>query len=534
MPLPGGATDKIGNRYEGLWTIDCLIDLIDEKATEIRLEPPGEEGEGVEFWLQRGDIREYHQVKRQKSKGEWTIKSLEDKDIHVLSNFKSKLNESSSHCVFVSINSASELRELLDRARDSQSCLEFTKNFLSQEWRKSFSELCSKWSGKENKIIEETIRDFQQPKKLSDEQKQILKIVGESYEKLKRVYIKTIDEDSLYQKVEVRLRSLIEKKSNDFPSYEDWKTAVSILAEFALENIHKNLTARNIWNRLDERGYQTRNYSQNDLILTAIDKANQLYLSPLEKQTAIAGQSIPREEVQEAFKSLLNYKNKKGVLLVGEAGVGKSGVMFQIAKELESKNISFFAFRIDNLHEQHLFKRAQVRQILHFQRAINFNQYLKDIEELLNREDIRFHLKQLVITLLSSLENPTEEEWEVIHPFIKDNESTLFNHAWEILSQPQWFMLAKNLGIIEQWLRDDNDLIIDNTVRLISWIAKDLPDEIPPLIEPFIEDQSEKWLNRFLRLAGRIYLRLESSRKLFDLFLTLLDNGKLENFVKMF
>ena len=30
MPLTGGATEMVGNRYEGLWTVQCLIDLLEE------------------------------------------------------------------------------------------------------------------------------------------------------------------------------------------------------------------------------------------------------------------------------------------------------------------------------------------------------------------------------------------------------------------------------------------------------------------------------------------------------------------------
>ena len=46
----------------------------DERADAIRLEPPGEEGSGVEFWLRRGAIHEYHQVKRQHgAEGRWTM-----------------------------------------------------------------------------------------------------------------------------------------------------------------------------------------------------------------------------------------------------------------------------------------------------------------------------------------------------------------------------------------------------------------------------------------------------------------------------
>lgn len=37
MPLSGGATDKFGNRYEGLWTVNCMLDILDEQADSIRL-----------------------------------------------------------------------------------------------------------------------------------------------------------------------------------------------------------------------------------------------------------------------------------------------------------------------------------------------------------------------------------------------------------------------------------------------------------------------------------------------------------------
>lgn len=808
MPLTGGATDKIGNRYECLWTIDCLLDLIDEKAdnieieyigsnnlneqaTAIRLEPVGEEGEGVEFWLQRQDIREYHQVKRQNTKGRWRLADLEGKQI--LTNFKKKLKNNQTHCYFISINNAYQLEELAERARSSQSWIEFVGEFLdAKDWRESFSNLVKYWHQYQQLEIEKAIDDFKS-EKLSHQQQDIINIAKDSYEKLKRVYVETISERKLRQTVTVRLKSLMESKTNDFSSHTDYETAVDILAGLALDSIHKTLTASDIWKHLDDRGYQRCNYSKNSHILAAIDNANQLYLSPLEKQTVIAGQTIPREEVEKALELLLNTEDKKGVLLIGEAGVGKSGVMLQITKKLEQENISFFVFRIDNLSpevnpdeigrkyglphspasvlgnlskhqnrywilivdqldavsqvsgrnpqffycihslleqtkqfsqvrvlvacrkfdldndsriknligkegiletveikrlsdeqvketvqslgldasklnqkqidllslplhlgllaeiyqeetiktlnfetandlfdkfwefkqtklygdekikhliqwnqvidkicdnistklnqtlsiskyllddylidirimisenvliqeqdkikffhesffdyafarrfiarekqllsflredEQHLFKRAQVRQILNFERLINFNQYLDNIKELLNSEDIRFHIKQLVISLLSNLENPTEEEWEIIQPFMIDNNSTLVNHAWRILYQPQWFMLAKNLGIIEQWLRDNNDLRVDSTVRLISFISKDLPDEVPPLIEPFIENSSEKWLNRFLVIAGRIELYLDKSRNLLDLFLTLLNKGKLDN-----
>ncbi len=116
MPLPGGPADKFGNRYEGRWTVSCLAEILDERADSIRLEPPGPEGEGVEFWLRKGDIKEYHQVKRQQgSRNHWSISDLERND--VLQTFSKKLSDEKACCVFVSTN-ATELDELCKRAKD--------------------------------------------------------------------------------------------------------------------------------------------------------------------------------------------------------------------------------------------------------------------------------------------------------------------------------------------------------------------------------------------------------------------------------
>ncbi|KAB8330405.1 hypothetical protein SD80_032035 [Scytonema tolypothrichoides VB-61278] len=108
MPLPGGETDKIGNRYEGRWTVYCMIDVIDEKADSIRLEKPGEDA--FEFFISKNGNLECHQVKRQKSgRGRWTLSALEDKQVQVLSDFWKSLNKPDVYCVFISTQDADEL-----------------------------------------------------------------------------------------------------------------------------------------------------------------------------------------------------------------------------------------------------------------------------------------------------------------------------------------------------------------------------------------------------------------------------------------
>src|SRR3954454_6228912 len=114
MPLPGGETDKLGNSYELNWTVRCLADVLAGNADAIRLEPPGVEGQGVEFWVFARGIKEFHQVKRQQAgKGRWSVTDLAG----VLAHFRSRMiAEPQSRCVFVSTEAAAPLAELADRA----------------------------------------------------------------------------------------------------------------------------------------------------------------------------------------------------------------------------------------------------------------------------------------------------------------------------------------------------------------------------------------------------------------------------------
>ena len=40
MPLPGGPSEKFGNRYEVWWTVSELLKIIEGQAESIRIEEP--------------------------------------------------------------------------------------------------------------------------------------------------------------------------------------------------------------------------------------------------------------------------------------------------------------------------------------------------------------------------------------------------------------------------------------------------------------------------------------------------------------
>lgn len=134
---PGGIADKVGNRYEALWLIRHLLELVDGRARSVTIEPVGETGIGVEFAVARHDGTHWHQAKRQTS-GSWTIGRMASEG--VLTTFQSKLEASSiDSCVFVSTDPVKQLRLLKDKQPTATSADAFERSLSKTEqteWQK--------------------------------------------------------------------------------------------------------------------------------------------------------------------------------------------------------------------------------------------------------------------------------------------------------------------------------------------------------------------------------------------------------------
>ena len=755
MPLTGGATDKFGNRYEGLWTVRHLLEILDERADAIRLEPPENEVDGAEFWFAKNGIREYHQVKRQiGAEGRWQLATLKEKK--VLSNFWKILQaDPNSICVFISGHAAYQLEELADRARRSFDFSEFISYFLtSKDLQSCFDSLCKYWNS--NSSEEEKERERER-----------------AFLALRRTYTRTVDEQFLRTTVESIAFSLIDGNP---------ATVIDVLAEYALQMVHHTLNAHEIWHHLEiEHNLKRRQWHNDPHILAALQSANDSYLSSLQSLT-IADKVIPHEGVNTVLQKI---DANASVMVIGEAGVGKSGVMLQVVQSLQTSSTPFIAFRVDTLsptpnpqgvgeelgfsasptnvlaavaqgrkcvllidqldavsqtsghnpnffncieqiikqasvhkemrlviacrkfdldndrrfkqligekgiatpvaisrlshqtikdfleelaletatltnkqldllsiplhlsllvaviectptksftfqtakdlfdqfwkekqnklkarngnpiqwtkvvdalcdyisdhqedglsapervvddcyddaqlmasehvlvwsnrqisffhqaffdytfarrfasigknlitflleREQHLSQRTQVRQILLYERDSERNLYLKDLQEVLASPNIRFHLKQLILSLLASLDAPMLEEWYIVAPLIESVEFS--HHVWGILrSSVKWFKLADSIGIIAKWLQSEDEAWVSSTLILMSIWQKELPDRIAELAEPYL-NRSDIWNQRLTNLMR--FADLSTGRRFFDLFLHLVYTGVYEN-----
>ena len=312
MPLPGGASDKSGNRYELLWTVVNMAKVLNGEAESISLEPVGDDGQGVEFVVARPTSTEYHQVKRQLTGyGVWSLAELAKRG--VLGHFHQKLNAQSAHAVFVSMDSTQCLGELAQRAKDANSWDEFEREFLAAgTWSTHFDDLHQRWgmSSKED-----------------------------TYERLQRVHVENIRETMLRELAEAKLGILLDG---------DPANATDILAQFALNRIHHKLTAEDIWQHLHQRGFQRQTWADDHQVAHTIHELNRTYRAGIQRP-GIGGNSILRRETEGLLTYLSGEGPRKVALITGSAGVGKTSVIAQVLDDEDIRETPMLALRVDHL-----------------------------------------------------------------------------------------------------------------------------------------------------------------------------------------
>lgn len=177
--------------------------------------------------------------------------------------------------------------------------------------------------------------------------------------------------------------------------------------------------------------------------------------------------------------------------------------------------------------EQHLFRRAQVRQVLNYLRVRDRERYLAELESTLLNSGIRFHIKSMVFKWMSSLRDPRIEEWKILQKVIVAYPEIRSHVRIVMTGNEGWFDLLNASGFF------DSALASGDTTREeeIIWIFA-----LPHILEKrsacvakllMHHRKSEApWKQYFLHICrfGDVY----HSPEMFNLFLSLIDDGTLD------
>jgi hypothetical protein len=280
--------------------------VLEQRASTIFPEPPGDEAAGFEFTLTTPAFTEYHQVKRQRTgEGRWTVAALAGAG--VLKAFYEKLQDPDNVCVFASAHAAYTLEELADRARKATDWSQFDSRFLdSKTWRTHFDELADAWGAPGEWV----------------------------WDALRRVRVETIGEDKLRDLVALQTELLLDGRLEN---------AVAALVEVLRDRVNEPLTARELWAELEPRGMRPNPWASASLLVSRIDDANERFRNS-RCATLIGGELVERRETNTVVAALAE---RRTVLVRGDAGMGKSDVLLGLCDHLADARTPYLVMRLD-------------------------------------------------------------------------------------------------------------------------------------------------------------------------------------------
>ena len=294
MTLPGGAANKLGNRYEAYWTVRQLLQVLAGEAREIRIEPPGVDK--MEFWLAVDDTREFHQAKRRHPQGAWTLARLRGDGL--LEAVFQRLQGGADTFVFVSRSDAPELSDLSEAARGASSQQEFEREFLKADSRRRpFGQLLEIW-GCDSAPARELLR---------------------------RIKVRTIDEWTLREGLRSRVRV--------FFADDETQRVVDALFRIVADSVHKTVGRESLRACLARRGLSLRPSAAPQTATELIHAATDRYLQGARRKL-ILGRVRSRKQARDIVDHLKRSDEPSQCAITGKAGIGKTASVVDIIERL--------------------------------------------------------------------------------------------------------------------------------------------------------------------------------------------------------
>ncbi len=315
---PGGYADKLGNRYEGLWVVRQLLRVFNEEIHSVLWEPTGEDEPGVDLVITRADRTiEFQQCKaRNGDKEFWDVASL--KSHGILAKIKLHLDSGPAH--EFSLTSGLPAVILGDVCESARSSLGDPGAFYrdqvrkrGQKTRKAFESFCAGLG-------------------LDSTQESDL---ARAFDYLRRVHIYLWPDDrNTREELHFTAAMLIDA---------DPEVTIGALLAYAQENLRHTLTAEMIRAYLTSRNLNPRELVHDGRIGPALDQLRSQFAASI-ASGLVAGELIHRDETDRVVEMLQQGKH---VILHGEAGVGKSGVLYELTTLLNQQGYTYLPVRLD-------------------------------------------------------------------------------------------------------------------------------------------------------------------------------------------
>jgi len=147
---------------------------------------------------------------------------------------------------------------------------------------------------------------------------------------------------------------------------------------------------------------------------------------------------------------------------------------------------------------QGLFIRPQVKQVLAYLRGSDFHTYLKELEGFLTNPKVRFHIRLLVINQLAFLQNPKNEEWQIVKQLLEKDDN-FKKHFIDGIQSEKWLKYLILSGYLQKFLQSGNEKLIN----LIIWKLSVLINANTKIVIDFLQEfpdveKKDEYISRIL------------------------------------
>lgn len=318
MPASGGDAAKLGNQYEGIWAVDVVVKILDREVEWIVPEP-WDDPEGIEFFTMTvHGRREFHSVKRQRSKGEWSPTELSRPDLKtgrsILGDLIRRFDPPGLNAaLFVSGTGATKIKLLEE---DGKRCRSMDDLVRMESRKADFDVLVSNL-----KRSREDIFEF-----------------------LKQFRAVLIDATELRQRVDAQIDRLLNRIDGTVVEPEVVRL---MLAEFVVNNHGNRLGRDNFIKVLREAGYSLADWHLRSDIYTRLCDGNSDFCRKIDADL-ISERFIERPSFESTLAVLQQKDGPKFIVIEGSAGVGKSCFVSALVARLASESVPVLAARIDD------------------------------------------------------------------------------------------------------------------------------------------------------------------------------------------
>ncbi|MCQ2964319.1 MAG: hypothetical protein MJ203_01980 [archaeon] len=189
------------------------------------------------------------------------------------------------------------------------------------------------------------------------------------------------------------------------------------------------------------------------------------------------------------FKDELDFLSSEKLLIKTENGYiffheRISDYFYSLNFKMNGKNLKDYLVN----SEQRLHLRRFVKILLEFEKEKNYDKYINIAQELLESEEIRVHLKILILDILNHT-SEIKKEFAILKEFIINRDNALHEAVWNSIykNSDAWFRYFNKHGLIDKYIERD---LKDKITHLLI-INKNSPETAKLFLDKL--NKSEEW-----------------------------------------